>query len=181
MDVFWLKSQGLLRHQEICRLTGVSNNTLCKYLRMYQSGGERELTAIRFYTPTSEVDQHGHRLKAFFREHPPASLNEAAEKIQELTGLKRSPSTVGRFFRSLGMRPRKVGAIPSKADPEKQESVRINELKSILEEAKQGKRALFLSMPRISYLDHSSVFCGHLRTSLSRHRQADNGLTFSAH
>jgi transposase len=142
MDVLWLKSQGL-RHREICRLTGVSSNTLCKYLRMYQSGGESELTAVRFYTPTSDLDQHGHRLKAFFREHPPASLNEAVEKIQELTGLKRSPSAVGRFLRSLGMRPRKVGAMPSKADPDKQESFRVNELEPRIEEAKQGKRALF--------------------------------------
>jgi len=142
LDVLWLKSQGL-RHQEICRLTGVSNNTLCNYLRMYQSGGESELTAIRFYTPTSELDQHGHRLEHFFREHPPASLNEAAEKIHELTGLKRSPSAVGRFLRSLGMRPRKVGAIPSKADPEEQEIYRINKLEPRIEEAKQGKRALF--------------------------------------
>jgi transposase len=110
---------------------------------MYQSGGESELTAVRFYTPTSDLDQHGHRLKAFFREHPPASLNEAVEKIQELTGLKRSPSAVGRFLRSLGMRPRKVGAMPSKADPDKQESFRVNELEPRIEEAKQGKRALF--------------------------------------
>ena len=161
LDVLWLKSQGL-RHQEICRLTGVSNNTLCKYLRMYQSGGQSELTAIRYYTPTSELDQHGHRLEHFFREHPPASLNEAAEKIHELTGLKRSPSAVGRFLRSLGMRPRKVGAIPSKADPEEQEIYRINKLEPRIEEAKQGKRALFLSMPRTSYSDLFSVFCGHL-------------------
>ncbi len=142
MDVLWLKSQGL-RHREICRLTGVSNNTLCTYLRMYQSGAEAELAAIRFYTPTSDLDQHRHRLIAFFREHPPATLNEAAEKIQELTGLKRSPSAVGRFLKSLGMRPRKVGAMPSKADPDKQESFRVNELEPRIEEAKQGKRALF--------------------------------------
>ena len=79
------------------------------------------------------------------------------------------------------MRPRKVGAIPSKADPEEQELYRINKLEPRIEEAKQGKRALFLSMPRTSYSDLFSVFCGHLRASLSRHRQADNGLTFSAH
>ena len=117
MDVLWLKSQGL-PHEEICRLTGISGNTLCKYLRMFQSGGIEKLEEINFYTPTSELDQHRHQIEAYFREHPPASIKEAMVKIEELTGIKRSPSAVGRFLNSLGMRPRKVGAIPSKADPD---------------------------------------------------------------
>jgi transposase len=79
---------------------------------MYQSGGISELAAIRFYTPTSELNQHRDQVAAYFCEHPPASVNEAAERIGRLTGLKRSPSAVGRFQKSLGMRPKKVGEIP---------------------------------------------------------------------
>ena len=44
------------------------------------------------------------------------------------------------------MAPRRVGSIPSKADPEKQERFRVNELEPRLEQARQGKRAIFLSM-----------------------------------
>ena len=164
MDVLWLKSQGL-PHKQICRLTGVSGNTLCKYLRMFQSGGVEKLAEINFYTPTSELDQHRHLLEAYFREHPPTSIHEAMVRIEELTGIKRSPSAVGRFLNSLGLRPRKVGAIPSRADPEKQESFRLNELEPRLKEAKQGKRAIFLSMPHTSYSGLFSVFCGHSRDS----------------
>ena len=165
MDALWLKSQGL-RHNEICRLSGISSNTLRKYLRMFQSGGVKKLTEINFYTPTSELDQHRNQLEAYFRKHPPASINEAMVRIEEFTGIKRSPSAVGRFLNSLGMRPRKVGAIPSKADPKEQENFRIKELEPRLEEAKQGKRAIFLSMPHTSYSDLFSVFCGHLCASL---------------
>jgi transposase len=149
MDVLWLKSQGLA-HKDICRLAGVSANTLREYFRMYQSGGVQALTVFNFYAPTSELEEHRHRLQAYFHEHPPATLNEAAAKIEELTGIKRSPSAVGNFLRSLGMAPRRVGTIPSKADPEEQERFRINELEPRLEEAKQGERAIFLSMPLIS-------------------------------
>ena len=159
MDVLWLKSQGL-PHQEICRLIGVSSNTLRKYLMTFQSGGLEKVTEINFYAPTSELEQHRHRLEVYFSEHPPATINEAMVKIQELTGLKRSPSVVGRFLSSLGMRPRKVGAIPSKADPEKQESFRVNELEPRLEEAKQGKRAIFLSTQRTLCSPPFSVFYG---------------------
>jgi transposase len=142
MQVLWLKSQGVA-HKEICRLTGINRTTLCKYLRMFQSGGVEKLREINFYAPQSALAQHRCKLEAYFRKHPPATIKEAMAKIEELTGLKRSPSAVGKFLNTVGMRPRKVGAIPSQGDPEKQEEFRIKELEPRLEEARQGKRAVF--------------------------------------
>lgn len=165
MEVLWLKSQGLA-HQEICRLAGISSNTLREYLRKFQSGGIRKLTELNFYAPTSELEQHRYRLEAHFREHPPATITEASVKIQELTGIKRSPSAVGKFLNSLGMAPRRVGTIPAKADPQEQERFRINELEPRLEEARQGKRAIFLSMLLTSCWVPFSVFCGLSPASL---------------
>lgn len=149
MEVLWLKSQGLA-HQDICRLAGISSNTLRKYLRLFQGGGIAKLVELNFYAPVSELEPHRFALEAYFRKHPPATINEAAAKIQELTGIQRSPGAVGNFLNSLGMAPRRVGTIPSKADPEQQEHFRINELEPRLEEAKQGKRAIFLSTPPTS-------------------------------
>ena len=165
MDVLWLKSQGLA-HKDICRFAGISSNTLRQYLRIFQSGGVKKLTEFNFYAPTSELKQHRYRLEAHFREHPPATINEAASKIEELTGIKRSPSAVGKFLNALGMAPRRVGTIPAKADPEAQELFRINELEPRIEEARQGKRAIFLSMLLTSYWVPFSVFCGHSPASL---------------
>jgi transposase len=179
MDVLWLKSQGL-PHQEICRLTGISSSTLCKYLRIFQSGGVEKLMEMNFYAPTSELEKHRHRLEAYFREHPPATINEAMVKIQEFTGIKRSPSAVGRFLSSLGMRPRKVGAVPSKADPEEQENFRVNKLEPRLEEAREGKRAIFFVDAAHFVFDPFSVFCGQLHASLSRPPQGEGVSTFSA-
>ena len=165
MDALWLKSQGL-EHQEICRLAGLSSNTLRKYLRLFQAGGIKKLTELNFYAPASELERHGYQLETYFREHPPATLNEAAAKIEELTGLKRSPSAVGRFLNALGMAPRRVGTIPSKADPEQQELFRVNELEPRIEQARQGKRAIFLSMLLTSCWGPFSGFCGHSPVSL---------------
>ena len=159
MEVLWLKSQGLA-HQEICRLAGVSSNTLRQYLRVFQTGGIKQSMELNFYAPTSELERHRFLLETYFREHPPATLNEAAAKIQELTDIKRSPSAVGRFLNGLGMAPRRVGTIPAKADPDAQERFRINELEPRLEEAKQGKRAIFLSMLLTLSWVPFSVFCG---------------------
>jgi transposase len=167
MEVLWLKSQGLA-HQDICRLAGVSSNTLRKYLRMFQTGGIPKVMALNFYAPTSDLEPHRFRLATYFREHPPATLNEAAAKIQELTEIKRSPSAVGRFLNSLGMAPRRVGTMPSKADPDKQEHFLINELEPRLEEAKQGKRAIFLSMLLTLSWVPFSVCCGRSPAYSSR-------------
>ena len=49
------------------------------------------------------------------------SARSAIVTIELLTGIKRSPTQVRKFLKSMGMRYLKVGQIPSKADPERQE------------------------------------------------------------
>ena len=54
-------------------------------------------------------------------EHPPATVNEATAKIEEITGIRRGPTQVRGFLNSLGLRPRKVGMITDKVDVEEQQ------------------------------------------------------------
>ena len=89
MGALWLKSLGL-SHEEICRVTGISPNTLRSYLRAYQRGGIEALKRLKFYQPQSEMSQHRTTIEEYFREHPPASVKEAMAKIEELTWIKRS-------------------------------------------------------------------------------------------
>jgi transposase len=88
MEALWLKSQNV-SHKEICRLTGISPNTLRSYLRKYQECGIEGLKEVNFHQPQSELNQHTATIEAYFREHPPASVKEAMAKIEELTGIKR--------------------------------------------------------------------------------------------
>ena len=119
MEALLLKSEGLPHHQ-ITRILGVSENTLRHYLREYQDGGIERLKEIRFRGPRSDLDEHRASLEAYFEAHPPATVNEAVAKIEELTGIRRGPTQVRRFLGSLGLRPRKVGMIPAKADVQEQ-------------------------------------------------------------
>ena len=119
MEALLLKSEGL-PHQQITRILGVSENTLRHYLREYQDGGIERLKEIRFRHPRSELDEYRVSLGADFEAHPPATVNEAAAKIEELTGIRRGLTQVRRFLGSLGLRPRKVGMIPAKADVQEQ-------------------------------------------------------------
>lgn len=139
MHVLWLKALGLA-HQEICQIVGISNTTLRKYLRMFLQGGVEKLMQFNYCIPTSAMEEYRGLLESYFREHPPATIREAMAAIEKLTGIKRSPSAVGRFLHALGMHPRKVGAIPAKADPQEQEDFKNSKLDPLLEEAKQSKR-----------------------------------------
>ena len=142
MEALLLKNYGL-PHKDIAKLTGVCPNTLRTYLRDYQTGGIDKLKKINFYQPQSELTQHKQSLEEYFRQNPVASINEARSKIEQLTGIKRSPTRVREFFNSLGIKYRKIGMLPSKADSDVQESYKKEKLEPRLEEASLGKRAVF--------------------------------------
>ena len=136
------QSQGVA-HSEISRLTGISSTTLTSYLRGYQEGGIEALQTVRFYRPQSELQVHQGTLEAYFREHPPASAKQAMATIETLTGVRRRPNRVRLFLKHLGLKCRKVGMIPAKADVAVQETFKKTELEPRLEEAKAGQRAVF--------------------------------------
>ena len=73
MEALWLKSQKL-SHEEICRLTGISPNTLRRYLRKYQRGGIEALKELNVYQPQSELNQLPQRLKLTFASTLPPAL-----------------------------------------------------------------------------------------------------------
>jgi transposase len=142
MEVLWLKAQDL-KHKEIARLAGVSANTMRSYLGMYQAGGIEKLKELRFYQPQSELAVHAVTLEAHFRDHPPATIKEAMNEIEELTGIQRSEPQVRQFLKGMGIQRRKVGSVPSKADPDKQAAFLAEKLAPRLREAQAGKRAVF--------------------------------------
>jgi transposase len=142
MEAMWLKSHNF-SHEEIAKLTGVSPNTITNYLKEYLNGGIEKLKEVNFNRPESELTKHTFTIEAYFKEHPPATIKEAMSKIEELTGIKRSEPQVNKFLKSIGMKCRKVGMIPSKADPDAQEEYKKEKLEPRLNEAKTGKRKVF--------------------------------------
>ena len=146
METLYLKSQGLA-HQEICRLCRISRTTLAKDLRLYQQGGIDALKVLRYKGQPSLLNAHNDTLKAHFEKHPPRNTAEAQAAIEQLTGIKRSPTQIKLFLKRIGCRRRKVGHVPGKPDnPDKideQETFRREQLEPLLEEAKRGERVMF--------------------------------------
>lgn len=142
MEALLLKSQGL-KNKEICKIIGITPNTLTKYLRLYQQYGIDGLKEINFYKPKSELEKYAYTIEDYFRKHPPATIKEAMAKIEELTGIKRSEVQVRKFLKKIGFKRRKLKMIPAKADPDKQKEFKNDKLNPRLDEAKKGERAVY--------------------------------------
>ena len=142
MDVVLLRSQGVLNEQ-IQHLCGISKATLYRYLHAYQEGGVGRLKELHFHRQESALIHQRTTLEEHLRAQPPATVAAAAAQIEALTGIKRSPTQTRQFLKKLGMKPRKLGQIPAKADPEEQEAFKAEQLEPRLAEAQAGQRAVF--------------------------------------
>ena len=125
MEALWLKSQGE-PHGKIAQLIDISINVVTQYIKEYKAGGVEKLEELHFYRPESKLGEHKQTIEDYFREHPPATIKEAMSTIEKLTGLKNSEKQVMKFLKKIGLRHRKVGAIPSKANVDEQENFKKN-------------------------------------------------------
>lgn len=142
MEILWCKSIGL-PHQTIAQVAGVCPNTVTNTLKEYREGGLTASLRVNFYQPQSTMTEHKRSLEEVFTAHPPASVKEAQQRLKEQTGIERSPSQVRTFLHRLGLKPRKVGMIPAKADSEQQQNFLDQQLLPRLAEAQAGRRAVF--------------------------------------
>jgi transposase len=121
MEALLLKAKGLPHHQ-ITSCVGICENTLRTYLKQYQTGGIEALKVLQFHRPTSELQAHRDTIEAYFHQHPATSIPQAVKRIEDLTGLKRSPTQVRIFLNKLGLKRLKTYAVPAKCDVELQAS-----------------------------------------------------------
>lgn len=143
LHVVYLKALGLA-HNEIERIARTSADSVTRYLKDYDKEGLAALGVSRTYRPVSSLQSFHDQIKAHFLKQPPHTVSEASYEIETLTGIKLGPSACRDFMRKrLGMKFRKMGVIPAKADPKKQAEFLSDELEPLLEEEKQGKRKVF--------------------------------------
>jgi len=98
MEALWLKSHGLA-HGQIAQLVNITENTLRAYFQLYLEGGVEQLKEVAIQGPESALQEHYASLEAYFRANPPATIKEAQNKIEALTGIKRSETQVREFLK----------------------------------------------------------------------------------
>ena len=121
MEALYLRSQQVA-NGEILRLCGISKARVQRSLTAYVTGGMEQLKHFEPRRPRRALHHHRTTIEAAFQQRPPATVVEAAARIEALTGMVRTPTQVRQFLQALGMQPRQVGMIPAKADVDAQEA-----------------------------------------------------------
>src|SRR3954463_3802903 len=149
MEVLWLKSHDL-NHHDIATYADVSRRTVQRYLDEYRDGGLPRLRRGPDHHPRSALVEHEASLEEYFQEQPPRSVKQARAVIAERTGIHRGLSQVRHFLKDrIGLRWRKVGAIPVPPDKTIEEHAKEQatfleeELEPRLEQARQGRRQVY--------------------------------------
>jgi len=111
MEVLWLLHHRLTR-ENVAKIVGVSLSTVQRYANAYRDGGLDGLRCWESKGRSGALDAHRERLAESFRERPVSSVAEAAERIEQLTGIRRGLSQTRQFMKKLGLRWQRVAAIP---------------------------------------------------------------------
>ena len=111
MLVLWLLHHGITR-ERAARITGLGRATVQRYVAAFREGGLDGLRAWGNQGPVSDLAAHAEAIKAEFTHKPVRCTAEAAERIERLTGIRRQPTQVRKFLKGLGLKWRRVRAIP---------------------------------------------------------------------
>jgi transposase len=111
MLVLWAVHTGLTRLQA-AKVAGVGRATAQRYLAAYRDGGLEGLRRWGVVGPVSELADHIDAIKASLSEAPVRTIAEAADRIEQLTGLSRRLTQTRVFLKDLGFHWQRTRAVP---------------------------------------------------------------------
>jgi len=111
MLALWSVHTGLTRLQS-AKVAGVGRATVQRYLAAYRSGGLAGLRSCHVVGPVSELTSHAEAIKASLTETPVRTIAEAADRIEQLTGLRRGLTQTRVFLKGLGFQWQRTRAVP---------------------------------------------------------------------
>lgn len=111
MLVIWLLHTGLTRGKA-AEIVGVGRATVQRYVVAFREGGLDALRQCNYKSPASEMVAYRELIRESFEKQPAHTIAEAAERIFQLTGLRRGPTQVRKFLKEMGMKFLHVRPIP---------------------------------------------------------------------
>ena len=111
MLVLWTVHSGLT-HRQAAQVAGVGRATVQRYLAAYRDGGLDGLRRWKVVGPVSELASHADAIKAALSETPVRTVAEAADRIAQLTGLRRGLTQTRVFLKELGFQWQRTRAVP---------------------------------------------------------------------
>jgi transposase len=135
----YMKTVTGLSNTTIGDLTGLHRHSVRHWIQVYQARGFEALCQFNYGTNKSDLEKHSDGILQSFIQRPPMTACEAKSRIEELTGISRSPSQVRAFMKRHGLRYLQTGQIPAKADTQKQQQWVQEKLEPAIKEAQNGE------------------------------------------
>jgi transposase len=111
MLVLWLLHHGDTR-ERAATVTGLGRATVQRYVRAYKDGGLDGLRRWGVAGPVSALATHADVVRESLTADPVRTTAEAADRIEQLTGIRRQPTQTRAFLAGLGFTYKRVRAIP---------------------------------------------------------------------
>jgi transposase len=111
----YLKSYGI-QHKEICRICRITRPTLTEYLTEFKDRGIDDFKVLKWKGQSSKLNDYKEKIDHAFEKAPPQSINEACDRIEQLTGIRRSPTQIRMFLKKMNYKYLKTGSIPGNGD-----------------------------------------------------------------
>ena len=111
MLVLWLLYHGDTR-ERAATVTGLGRATVQRYVKAYKDGGLDGLRRWGVVGPVSDLAAYTDVIRASLTTTPVRTIPEAADRIEQLTGIRRQPTQTRVFLKGLGFTYKRVRAIP---------------------------------------------------------------------
>ena len=102
LHALYLVGLGYPRH-DVARVVGVSEGTVRNYLHAYASGGLEALRQFNPHPTSAALDAYTDTIRQAFVEQPPHTVQEAVDRIEKVTGIRRSPTAVRTWLKKTGL------------------------------------------------------------------------------
>ncbi len=111
MLALWLLHNGLTR-ENAAKIVGIGRATIQRYVAAFREDGLEGLRRWEPNRPVSEMASYRDLIRESFEKQPVRTVAEAADRIFQLTGLRRGPTQVRQFLKDMGLRFLRVRPIP---------------------------------------------------------------------
>ena len=102
LHALYLVGLGYPRHV-VARIVGVSEGTVRNYLHAYEQGGLEALRQFNPHPTSAALHAYTDTIRQAFIQQPPHTVQEAVDRIEALTGVRRSPTAVRTWLKKTAL------------------------------------------------------------------------------